>query len=279
MRNFIRRTAAALAVLCMAALLLGTPTEAEERTYSAGGEAVGYYAGWAAYQGFTPDQIPAEHLTQINYAFAQIDPDTLTIALENPAHDQKNLAALRKLRQQNQHLKLLISVGRWSDSQYFSDAVATAARRESFAASCVDFVVEQGLDGVDLDWEYPVSGGAAGTIHRPADKQNFTLLLQELREQLGCEAVIHMDPIVTNDGITEETRERVAALIHCIDDDINIHDFRMVTGPTHTNLIFDAVVPFKFRLSDEEVERKIKTAVRTLDGNYYAVVNVEKSYT
>ena len=130
MRNFIRRTAAALAVLCMAALLLGTPTEAEERTYSAGGEAVGYYAGWAAYQGFTPDQIPAEHLTQINYAFAQIDPDTLTIALENPAHDQKNLAALRKLRQQNQHLKLLISVGGWSDSQYFSDAVATAARQE-----------------------------------------------------------------------------------------------------------------------------------------------------
>lgn len=88
-----------------------------------------------------------------------------------------------------------------------------------------------------------------------------------------------MDPIVTDDGITEETRERVAALVHCIDDEINIHDFRMVTGPTHTNLIFDAVVPFKFRLSDEEVEQKIKTAVRTLDGNYYAVVNVEKSYT
>ena len=156
MRNFIRRTAAALAVLCMAALLLGTPTEAEERTYSAGGEAVGYYAGWAAYQGFTPDQIPAEHLTQINYAFAQIDPGTLTLALENPTHDKKNLAALRQLRKKHPHLKLLISVGGWSDSQYFSDAAATAARRESFAASCVDFVVEQGLDGVDLDWEYPV---------------------------------------------------------------------------------------------------------------------------
>ena len=184
MRKFIQRTAAILAVLCLGALLLGTPTEAEMRTYESGATAVGYYAGWAAYQGYTPDQIPAEQLTQINYAFAQINPNTLTIALENEAHDKKNLAALRQLRNKHPHLKLLISVGGWSDSQYFSDAAATKARRENFAASCVDFVVEHGLDGVDLDWEYPVSGGMAGTIHRPADKQNFTLLLQELRTQL-----------------------------------------------------------------------------------------------
>lgn len=101
----------------------------------------------------------------------------------------------------------------------------------------------------------------------------------ELREKLGCEAVIHMDPIVTDDGVTEETRQRVAVLVHCIDDVINIHDFRMVKGPTHTNVIFDAVVPFGFRLSDEEVAKKIRTAVRALDGNYYAVVKVERSYT
>lgn len=101
----------------------------------------------------------------------------------------------------------------------------------------------------------------------------------ELREKLGCEAVIHMDPIVTDDGVTEETRQRVAVLVHCIDDAINIHDFRMVKGPTHTNVIFDAVVPFGFRLSDEEVAKKIRTAVRALDGNYYAVVKVERSYT
>ena len=101
----------------------------------------------------------------------------------------------------------------------------------------------------------------------------------ELREKLGCEAVIHMDPVVTDDGITEEARERVAALVHCIDDAINIHDFRMVAGPSHTNVIFDAVVPYGFRLTDSEVEEKIKTAVRTLDGNYFAVVKVERSYT
>ena len=101
----------------------------------------------------------------------------------------------------------------------------------------------------------------------------------ELREKLGCEAVIHMDPIVTDDGVTEDTRKRVASLVHCIDEAINIHDFRMVAGPSHTNVIFDAVVPYGFRLTDSEVEEKIKTAVRTLDGNYFAVVKVERSYT
>lgn len=102
---------------------------------------------------------------------------------------------------------------------------------------------------------------------------------KELKEQLCCDAVIHMDPVVTNDGITEETRERVQTLVHCIDDAINIHDFRMVTGPTHTNVIFDAAVPFHFRLTDREVAKKIQDAVRALDGNYYAIVNVERSYT
>lgn len=102
---------------------------------------------------------------------------------------------------------------------------------------------------------------------------------RELQEKLGCSAVIHMDPIVTDDGVTEETRVRVAALVHCIDDDISIHDFRMVPGPTHTNVIFDAVVPFHFRLDDSQVEEKIKSAVHTLDDSYFAVVNVERSYT
>ena len=102
---------------------------------------------------------------------------------------------------------------------------------------------------------------------------------RELREQLGCEAVIHMDPVVTDDGVTEETRRRVADLVRCIDDDITIHDFRMVSGPTHTNVIFDAVVPYDFRLSDRQVGEKIWSAVQALDGHYYAVVHVERSYT
>ena len=102
---------------------------------------------------------------------------------------------------------------------------------------------------------------------------------KELQEKLGCHAVIHMDPIVIDDGVTADTRKRVQALVHCIDDQISIHDFRMVVGPTHTNVIFDAVVPFGFRLADDEVAKKIQDAVRALDGNYYAVVTVERSYT
>lgn len=101
----------------------------------------------------------------------------------------------------------------------------------------------------------------------------------ELRHALGCLAVIHMDPVVTDDGVTAETRQKVSTLVNCIDDHISIHDFRMISGPTHTNVVFDAVVPFKFRLTDKQVEDKIKAAVRALDGNYYAVVQVERSYT
>ena len=101
---------------------------------------------------------------------------------------------------------------------------------------------------------------------------------KELQDTLGCHAVIHMDPIVIDDGITQETRERVAALVRCIDDQISIHDFRMVAGPTHTNVIFDAVVPFGFRMSDADVKKAICRAVEAMDGTYYAVVTVEHSY-
>lgn len=112
------------------------------------------------------------------------------------------------------------------------------------------------------------------TIHDEIDNVEKTL-----QEELGCHAVIHMDPIAVHDHLTEETRHRVLTLVHCIDDAISIHDFRMVPGPTHTNIIFDVVVPFGFRLSDSDVEEKIKAAVRALDGNYFAVINVERSYT
>lgn len=102
---------------------------------------------------------------------------------------------------------------------------------------------------------------------------------RELREQLGCEAVIHMDPVCTDDGVTQETRQKVEALVRCIDGGITIHDFRVVPREGHAHLIFDAAVPFDFRLTDQEVEEKIKSAVQVLDSGFQAKVRVERSYT
>lgn len=102
---------------------------------------------------------------------------------------------------------------------------------------------------------------------------------RELGSRLGCEAVIHMDPVSTGDGVTQETRRRVAELVRCIDNSITIHDFRVIPRQGGADLVFDAAVPFNFRLSDREVEEKIQSAVRVLDSGCRAVVRVERSYT
>lgn len=102
----------------------------------------------------------------------------------------------------------------------------------------------------------------------------------DLAKQLGCMATIHMDPIVTNDdGLTGALRQQVAELVKTVDPRLTIHDFRMVPGPTHTNLIFDAVVPHDAELKHDEVEKRIKELVRGIEGNtYFAVVKVETPY-
>lgn len=101
---------------------------------------------------------------------------------------------------------------------------------------------------------------------------------KELREHLNCDAVIHMDPIATNDELTTSVREKVAALVTCIDSELTIHDFRMVTGPTHTNVIFDVVIPYGFKKTDDEIRKNIETIVKSIDTNYYSVVNIDRSY-
>lgn len=163
-----------------------TPSPGPEETPS-GQIVAGYYTGWSAYKGFTPDKVAANLLTHLNYAFAKIDPDTHRIALADPENDKRNFAAIRKLKEKNPQLKALISVGGWDYSTYFSDAAASAASRETFAQSCVDFILEHGLDGVDLDWEYPVSGGMGNNTNRPEDKQNFTKLLRAIRQKLDAQ--------------------------------------------------------------------------------------------
>lgn len=99
-----------------------------------------------------------------------------------------------------------------------------------------------------------------------------------LQKELGCVAVIHMDPIVTNDAHTTALRQAVAEQVKTIDPRLTIHDFRIVPGPSHTNLIFDVVVPYDVKLSGEQVRRRIGELVAQMDGNYFAVVQIDSSY-
>ncbi len=101
----------------------------------------------------------------------------------------------------------------------------------------------------------------------------------ELRMRLGCEATIHMDPIITTDEHIRELKETVVSIVKEIDEILSMHDFRVVSGPTHTNLIFDVIVPFKFHMTDDTLMSTIQTMVKErLGSNYYVVMKIDKSY-
>ena len=102
---------------------------------------------------------------------------------------------------------------------------------------------------------------------------------KELMEKLRCHAVIHMDPIDTDDAAVAALRAQVAELVKQVDPALTIHDFRVVRGTTHDNLIFDAVLPFSSSKTPAQTAQEIRTLVRGMEGSYYAVVTVEHSYT
>ena len=140
-------------------------------------------------------------LTHVNYAFGLIDPDNLAI-LGDPEADVEhaypgdsqepgalrgNFRQLQLLKERHPHLKTLISMGGWTGSGRFSDAVATEEKRRAFVASCIELFLTRWpgvFDGIDIDWEYPVCCGLPENAYRPEDKRNCTLLFAELRRQL-----------------------------------------------------------------------------------------------
>jgi chitinase len=161
---------------------------------------VGYFTSWSTYSNYQVGNIDASKLTHLNYAFANISADGKIALGDSWADVEKtfpgdtadqpykgNFYQLTKLKQQYPHLKTLISVGGWTWSERFSDVALTEESRTIFAQSCLAFILKYGFDGVDLDWEYPVSGGEADNINRPEDKQNFTLLLKKIRETFDAQ--------------------------------------------------------------------------------------------
>ena len=124
------------------------------------------------------DSINIWRISHINYAFVDVKDNRAW--LHNEATDTINLRKLSELKKQKPDLKILISVGGWSWSKNFSDAVLTDTSTRNFANSAVAIVAKYNLDGVDIDWEYPGMIGDSN-MYRPEDREHYTLLFKYLR--------------------------------------------------------------------------------------------------
>lgn len=214
-----------------------------ESSESASYKVIGYIAGW---KGVDLEKIHAQKLTHINYAFANVV-DGVVIEGEGRAEqDKENLSKLRSLKSINPDLKILISIGGWTWSGGFSDAVLTEESRKIFTDSAIDYLIRHDLDGLDFDWEYPGLPGD-DNVYRTEDKENFVLMLKSVRvalDSLGALNNIHYLSTIASAGFKEYLDVNDMAEAQKYLDFINImtYDF-IVQGdkPTghHTNLYAD----------------------------------------
>ncbi|MBQ4259831.1 MAG: cation transporter [Lachnospiraceae bacterium] len=123
---------------------------------------------------------------------------------------------------------------------------------------------------ISLHAEVPADGDVL-VLHDVIDS-----IEHELRDTLKCHAVIHMDPVCVGDEETERLKNLVNGFLMEISDELSMHDFRIVTGPTHTNLIFDVVTPYGFKLTDKELITTLTDMVRKDNPNFFLVVDIDK---
>lgn len=172
----LRQTLAGLALLIAAAVPVASHA-AQPPIYGA------YYPGGSA-ERYPVSRIPADRLTHLFYAFSTIDAGRCTVGAEVA----DNFAALAELKKAHPHLRTLISIGGWGAGG-FSDAALTEASRKRLVDSCMALFFDQyagSFDGVDIDWEFPVSGGPKELAHRPQDRANMTRLAQAFRVALDA---------------------------------------------------------------------------------------------
>lgn len=127
-------------------------------------------------------------------------------------------------------------------------------------------------------------GHSFATLHAEVDGRGDILDLHDLIDtvekristELSIACTIHLDPLVVGDGRTDSLRAAVTELAHAIDPRLHIHDFRMVAGPTHSNLIFDVEVPFEMRQKDGEIVDTLAKGVNAIDPTYFTVIEVDR---
>jgi chitinase len=212
-----------------------------------------------------PAQIAADKLTHINYAFANLRDGQV---VEGFVRDAENFKVLAAVRRSHPHLKLLVSVGGWTWSKGFSDAVLTGERRQRFVASAVDFVRRHDLDGFDVDWEYPGLPGDDNP-HRPEDKANFTAVMADLRAALdkdaasrGRTALLTFAAGAFPDFIDHTEMARVQASVDFVN--LMTYDFRVASvdrvAGHHANL-YDHPSDDKQRSADRAVREFLAAGV------------------
>ncbi len=101
---------------------------------------------------------------------------------------------------------------------------------------------------------------------------------KEVRNRFGIELVIHMDPIENNNEHVSELKEIATRVVLTISEELSLHDFRIVVGPTHTNLLFDVVVPHGFELSDDKLKNLISEKINEVNNSYFCVITIDNSY-
>ncbi len=144
---------------------------------------VGYYFGKNARSGFDLRSAPLEKLTDLIYSNAKPDGNG-SCALAHPDIDENNFAILRSIKAAHPNLHLLLSIGGAPPSTYFSKIASSESLRRKFAESCVTLALENGFDGLDIDWEYPVHGGIPGNTIQSEDRENFVSLLKAVRDAM-----------------------------------------------------------------------------------------------
>lgn len=178
-----------------------------------------YVTSWGT---STPD--PA-CLTHINYAFGHVTDNLKGIRIDN----EPRLHKVAGLRERKPTLKVLLSVGGWGSSR-FSEMAQADSTRQAFAIGCKQVIDRFGLDGIDIDWEYP-GVGAAGISFSPADTDNFTLLLRDVRQAIGKDKLL---TIATQAGAKYYNLKAIEPYV----DFINIMSYDMEESPFHHAALF-----------------------------------------
>ncbi|MGC4100754.1 glycoside hydrolase family 18 protein [Ferruginibacter sp.] len=165
--------------ILIAAFLLSQFTAYSQYKY----KVIAYYTGNAD----NINQYPLAKLTHVIYSFLKLQHDTLTF---RDSAQQATVQQLVALKQQYPQLKIMVSVGGWGGCGPCSGLFDTAATRNNFVQTAAQLLKDYDIDGLDLDWEYPTIEGYPGHQFLPQDKNNFTLLVKQLRAAIGKDKLL-----------------------------------------------------------------------------------------